>query len=254
MQGIKGDSAKNLDKAIQHCQQALEVHTRQDYPEKWAMHQILFATIILERKHGEPSEYTEQAIRHFQQAREVFTQNEYPEEWARVQGGLAIAYRERYHDEESPKLTYPQLYKQESNYFPGKKRTLKLKGSIIPDFPYVTHLLLIYEWEDDLPEEEAQNLTNRAIVYVACAIYDVAIEAGLFCQPSPIPNGRRPAWILEREKSPVSLILSDIDLEEKNCHMTIGTMVTRVGGSPSNRAHWEKLHAGFKALLSEICV
>ena len=138
--------------------------------------------------------------------------------------------------------------------FPGKKRTLKLKGSIIPDFPYVTHLLLLYQWEDDMPEEQARNLAYRAIVYIACAIFDVAIKAELHCQPSPIPNGRRPAWILEGEKSPVSLTLSDIDLEEKNCQMTIGTMLTFTGEPPSDRVRWEKLHSGFKTMFSEIHV
>lgn len=151
-------------------------------------------------------------------------------------------------------LTYPQHYDEESRQQPGKKRNLKLTSSIIPDFPYVTHLLLLYHWEGDLPDEEARHLALRAIAYICCAIYDVAIDAGLFCQPSPIPNGRRPAWIIEGEKSPVSLILSDIDESERTCQMTIGAMLTSIREPPSDRTRWEKLHAAFKARFSDICV
>jgi hypothetical protein len=151
-------------------------------------------------------------------------------------------------------LTYSQHYDEESRQQPGKKRNLKLIGSIVPDFPHVTHLVLLYQWEENLPDEEARRLALRAIAYVSCAIYDVAINAGLFCQPSQIPNGRRPAWIFEGEKSPVSLILSDIDESERTCQMTIGTMLTFIREPPSDRTRWEKLHTAFKARFGDIYV
>jgi len=151
-------------------------------------------------------------------------------------------------------LTHPQHYDEESRQHPGNKCNLKLINSIIPDFPYVTYLILLYQWEDNLPDDEAKNLALRAIAYVSCAIYDAAIAAGLFCQPSPIPNGRRPAWILEGEKSPVSLTLSDIEVLNRTCQMTVGAMLTLIGEPPSDRTHWEKLHAAFKARFSNICV
>jgi hypothetical protein len=113
---------------------------------------------------------------------------------------------------------------------------------------------LLYQWEEDLPDEEAENLAQRAIAYISCAIYDVAFTAGLSCQPSPIPNGRRPAWILEGERSPVSLTLSDIDKSKRTCQLTIGAVVTAIGKPPSDRNRWEKLHAGFMALYGEITV
>ena len=221
------------------------------------------ATIYIDRKRGERAEYTEQAIHHCQQALEVFTRDHYPEEWDMVQEALAIAYRERNRDDKDlkaslvdspPILTYPQFYNEESQLQPGKKRHLKLIDSSVPDSPYLTHLILLYQWEENLPDEETKNLALRAIAYVSCAIYDVAVYVGLFCQPSQIPNGRRPAWILEGERAPVSLILSDIDQSDRTCQMTIGTMLTVFGKPPSDRTRWEKLHAGFKARFSEITV
>ena len=136
----------------------------------------------------------------------------------------------------------------------GKTHRIKLVDSIIPDFPYFTHLLLLYHWEESLPDEEARNLGARAIGYICCAIYDVAINAGQHCQPSPIPNGRRPAWNIEGEKSPVSLTLSDINEADRTCQMTIGAMVTAIGEPPADRSRWEKLQAIFKAMFSDITV
>ena len=151
-------------------------------------------------------------------------------------------------------LTHPQHYDEESRQQPGNKCNLKLINSIVPDFPNITFLILLYQWEENVPSEEAKNLTLRAIAYVSCAIYDAAISAGLFCQPSPIPNGRRPAWNLEGEKSPVSLTLSDIDESKRTCQMIIGAMLTRIHEPPSDRTRWEKLHAAFQAWFSDICV
>ncbi len=137
---------------------------------------------------------------------------------------------------------------------PGKKRKLKLINSIVPDSPNLTILILLYQWEENLPHEEASDLALRAIAYISCAIYDVTITVGLSCQPSPISNGRRPAWILEGERVPVSLTVSDIDESDRTCQMTIGAMLIAVGEPPSDRTRWEKLHEGFKTKFSVITV
>jgi hypothetical protein len=192
---------------------------------------------------------------------EVFTHNDHPEEWARVQEGLAAAYNESTRGDGStspvinpPFLSYPQFYDEEAQRKAGEKHTLKLVGSIIPDFPYLTQLILRYQWDENLPDDEANRLAQRAIAYVCCAIYDAARSAGLFCQVSEIPNGHRPAWILEGERSPVSLTLSDIDLSERTCQMTIGAVLVSMDEPPSDRVRWENLHAAFKARFSEITV
>lgn len=126
--------------------------------------------------------------------------------------------------------------------------------SIVLDSPYLTNLILVYQWDGNLPGEEARSLALRAIAYIACAICDAAISAGLFCQASEISNGRRPAWILEGERVPVSLTLSDIDESDRTCQMTISAMVMAVGIGSSGRTYWEKLHAAFKAKFSDITV
>lgn len=256
-----GDREENLDLAVHHCQQALEVYTQQAYPSRWGLCQIFLGIVLLYRKQGERSRNVDQAIQHYQQALEVFNREDYPEEWAKIQAGLAAAYQERDRSEKnltarpvdiSSKITYPQFYEEESQQQPGKKCNLKLIHSIVLDSPYLTSLNLVYQWDENLPDKEARSLALRAIAFVVCAIYDAAIQAGLFCQPSEIPNGRRPAWVLEGEQSPVSLTLSDIDISEKTCQMTIGAVVMFAGNPSGGRMHWDKLHAEFKARFSEI--
>jgi tetratricopeptide (TPR) repeat protein len=258
---VRGDRVENLDRAIEYCLQALEVHTRQAYPEKWAMHQIFLAMIHYFKRNEEAGQI-EQAIHHYQQALEVFILDQYPEEWGKVQEGLSAAYRAQYESKGEQAgqdyipsyLTYPQFYIQEAQLLPGKPRQLKLVHSIVPDFPYQTVLVLEYQWEAGLPDEEAANLAKRAIAYISCAIYDAAVHARLVCQPSPIPNGRRPAWILEGEKAPVSLTLSDIDQSGRSCQMTIAAVMVSLGQPPSERTHWERLHESFRVRFSDITV
>ncbi len=256
-----GDRTENFDQAIHHCLQALEVFTRQVDPNIWALCQTFLALIYMDRKRGEVAEYTGQAITHYQKALEVFTQNDHPEQWSRVQAGLAAAYNESTRGDgrsspviNPPFLSYPQFYDKESQQQLDQKRNLKLAELIITDFSFVTHLVLLYQWEEDLPNDEANRLAKRAIAYVCCAIYDAACSAGLTCQPSEIPNGSRPAWILEGEKSPVSLTLSDIDLSERTCQMTIGAVLVSMKEPSSDPAHWEKLREAFNARFSEIIV
>jgi len=229
----------------------------------WAATQIYLGSAYQDRIRGERAENIDRAIRHLEQALEVFTRDNYPEQWTKVQEGLAIVYRERNRDEytatvspmdSSPSLTYRQFYNEESQLRPGKKRNVKLIDSIVPDSPYLTTLILLYQREENLPHDEARNLALRAVAYISCAIYDVTINAGLLCQPSPIPNGRRPAWILEGERVPVSLTLSDIDESDRTCRMTIGTMSIAVGEPPSDRTRWERLHESFKGKFSVITV
>ena len=254
-----GDRAENIERAISHYQQALQVSTRQTYPELWAATQYALALAYPGRSRGGQSENVEQAISHAQQALEVFTRDAYPEQSAGIHEFLALIqeYKDGVLEVKSrgiPPLTYPQYYQKESRRQPGEERRLKLIGSMIPDFGTVTQLILVYQWEDVLPDEEARRLCNRAIMYIACAIYDAATAVGLFCQASPIPNGRRPAWYIRGEKVPVSLTLSDIDISDRTCYMTIGAMLVSLDGTPSSRTHWEKLQAGFSARFREICV
>ena len=104
------------------------------------------------------------------------------------------------------------------------------------------------------PMKKLRRLGQRAVAYVSCAIYDAAIAVGVSCQPSPIPNGMRPAWLIPSERSPVSLTLSDIDLEDKTCQLSVGPVLVLMSPLQVNHALLTKLGEGFKAKFSEINV
>ncbi len=151
-------------------------------------------------------------------------------------------------------LTYPRHYREEAAQQPGEKRCLKLVQSTVLEAKYFTSLVLVYQWAENTPEHEASRLARRAIAYIACAIYDAAVGARLSCIPSAVPNGRRPAWILEGEMSAVSLTLSEIDELGGTCQMTIGPVVTAIRRPSNGATHWHKLHESFKNSFGEIRV
>ena len=87
---------KNIEKAIKHFQQALEVRTRQVLPEEWAQTQNNLGNAYLVRVRNDQAEINiEKAIDHFQRALEVRTLEEFPEDWAQSQRNLAVGYAER---------------------------------------------------------------------------------------------------------------------------------------------------------------
>jgi tetratricopeptide (TPR) repeat protein len=151
-------------------------------------------------------------------------------------------------------LTYPQHYDEESQQQPGKKRNLKLIESIIPDSKSPACIILVYQWGETLSDEVAKRLGLRAVAYIACAIYDAATTAGLNCQAFEIPHGRRPSWLIDGEKMPISVTLSDIDISDRTCQMTIGAMAMAIGAPPSGGTHWEKLLTEFQVRFSNISV
>jgi tetratricopeptide (TPR) repeat protein len=290
---LDGDAAR-FDRAIDHAQNAHKVYSRASDPENWASTHYALALAYAGTKQGDPIANARRALQHVDQTLQVFRRTTYPDQWevahafkAQVQEYLTIhsarssarssarpssrpvpghpnlrfvtrpsrgsGQRER-PSRSSSRLTYPQAYQAESRRKAGEPRTLNLIQSGIPDFPHVTHLILVYQWEEGLSDEEAERLCKRAVVYVACGIYDAATAAGLYCRASAIMNGRRPTWQIKGEAVLVSLILSDVDLETRTCQMTIGAMVTQMGKAPSSWTHWEQLHAGFRARFSSITV
>jgi tetratricopeptide (TPR) repeat protein len=151
-------------------------------------------------------------------------------------------------------LTFPQHYNEECQEQPGPKRDLKLFRSVVLDIRPPAMLILEYKWVDALPADESERLCKRAIAYVACGIYDAAFIGGLHCQPSPIPHGRRPAWLVEGWKMPIALVLSDTDVVERICQMTIGVPVFSMDAPPIGGPHWETLLAGLRIGFGRIRV
>jgi tetratricopeptide (TPR) repeat protein len=253
---LLGERADNLEQAIAHARHALQVYTQEAHPDQWALFHAYLGTLYQARLRGPRRDNLEQARNEFRLALQVYTRQDFPQPWQNIQQELAKVEGELGSPSEAsatppppqaPGLTYPEFYLQESQRCPGEKRRLQLAGAMLPENPFYNYLLLAYEWEDGLPEAEAANLGQRAVAYVSCAIYDAAVYAGLPCQLSPIPNGRRPAWLLPGERVPVSLTLSDILPEEHACQLTIAPVVFATNLPPSERGAWEKLRAAFEA-------
>ncbi len=90
-----GSPLNNLEIAITLYQAALEVYTREAYPEQWADTQNNLGEAFRNRIFGERRENLEIAITLYQQALEVRTREAFPEKWADTQNNLAAAYSGR---------------------------------------------------------------------------------------------------------------------------------------------------------------
>ena len=87
--------AWNLEIRIACYTAALEVYTRKDYPEQWAVTQNNLGTAYSDRIAGVRAENIELAIACYTAALEVCTRKDYPEDWAMTQNNLANAYSNR---------------------------------------------------------------------------------------------------------------------------------------------------------------
>lgn len=77
----EGDGDINLEIAIACCEIALQVYTREDYPNQWAtVHQNL-ALAYNTRTHGNAVDNTRRAYAHYYQAQQIFTWQTFPQEW-----------------------------------------------------------------------------------------------------------------------------------------------------------------------------
>ncbi|NEP44777.1 MAG: tetratricopeptide repeat protein, partial [Okeania sp. SIO2H7] len=90
-----GSRANNLEIAIACYQAALEVYTRQAFPEQWATTQNNLGNAYKNRIKGERGDNIEEAIACYQAALEVYTRQAFPEQWAMTQNNLAVAYSDR---------------------------------------------------------------------------------------------------------------------------------------------------------------
>jgi CHAT domain-containing protein len=91
----KGESAENLEKAIESYEAALALDTRSSFPEGWARAQHNLADTYLNRLWGDRAENIEQAIKAFEAALGTRTREAFPKDWADTQGNLSIAYANR---------------------------------------------------------------------------------------------------------------------------------------------------------------
>jgi CHAT domain-containing protein len=89
-----GSRANNQEIAIACYQAALEVYTREAFPEDWAMTQNNLGNAYSDRIKGERGENLEGAIACYQAALEVRTREAFPQNHANTLYGLGLAYRD----------------------------------------------------------------------------------------------------------------------------------------------------------------
>jgi tetratricopeptide (TPR) repeat protein len=111
---LQGDRTGNLEQAIVHYQQALEVYTRQAFPKQWAMTQNNLGTAFADRLQGDRAGNLEQAIVHYQQALEVYTRQAFPEQWAMTQNNLGNAFADRLQGDRAGNLEQAIVHYQQA--------------------------------------------------------------------------------------------------------------------------------------------
>nr|WP_069968369.1 CHAT domain-containing protein [Desertifilum tharense]OEJ74005.1 hypothetical protein BH720_16760 [Desertifilum tharense IPPAS B-1220] len=90
-----GSRANNLEIAIASYKEALQVYTRQGFPQDWATMQNNLANAYRDRIQGDRAENLELAIALYQQALQVRTHQAFPQDWAMTRNNLANAYSDR---------------------------------------------------------------------------------------------------------------------------------------------------------------
>ena len=148
-----------------------------------------------------------------------------------------------------PYLTYPQHYKQTTRLALGNKCDLSLIHAAVDGLK----VNLVYQWKTILSNSEADRLDTRARAYIACAIYDAAITAGLSCRPGS-PHGQRPSWHIGGERMSLSLVHARFDVSDKTCFMQIGPCMLMMGGPQPGGNNNKRLLTGFQAQFKEIKV
>jgi len=101
---IRGEKAENIERAIASYTAALEVYTRDAFPEYWAGTQNNLATAYSDRIRGEKAENIERAIASYTAALEVYTRDALPQDWAGTQNNLATAYSDRIRGEKAENI------------------------------------------------------------------------------------------------------------------------------------------------------
>jgi CHAT domain-containing protein len=99
-----GSRLANLEIAIACYHLALEVYTRDAYPEQWAGNQMNLAFAYSNRIRGERATNLEESIERYKLALEVLRSEAYPELWAMTQSNMGLAYDNRIRGEKAVNL------------------------------------------------------------------------------------------------------------------------------------------------------
>ncbi|CAD5924968.1 CHAT domain-containing protein [Planktothrix agardhii] len=99
-----GSRKNNLEISIASYQAALEIRTREAFPEDWAATQNNLAIAYSNRIKGEKADNIEWAITAYQAVLEIRTRAAFPEQWAMTQHNLALAYSNRIKGEKADNM------------------------------------------------------------------------------------------------------------------------------------------------------
>jgi CHAT domain-containing protein len=103
---IKGERAENIENAIAAYDAALQVYTREAFPQNWAMTQNNLGVAYNYRIKGERAENIENAIAAYNAALRIYTREAFPQNWAMTQNNLGSAYNNRIKRERAENIEY----------------------------------------------------------------------------------------------------------------------------------------------------
>ncbi|OLT64938.1 MULTISPECIES: CHAT domain-containing tetratricopeptide repeat protein [Moorena] len=152
-----GDQASNIEIAIACYQSALEIRTRETFPEKWAMTQHNLGLAYCNRIKGEKAQNLENAIACYQSAKEVRTRETFPEKWAMTQHNLGNAYSDR--------ITGPKAQNLEQAIACYQSAKEVYTRETFPEKWAMTQNNLGIAYYDRIRGEKAQNLEDAIACY-----------------------------------------------------------------------------------------
>ena len=180
----QGDRASNLERAIASYTAALNVYTRDAFPENWALTQHNLGVAYSHRTGGERADNIEMAIASYTAALSVYTPEAFPQDWAQTQHNLGVAYSHRIRGEKAENIemaiasytaalsvytpeAFPQDWAQTQNNL-AIAYTNRIRGEKAENMEVAiasfTAALTVYTREA-FPEQWAQTQNNLATAY-----------------------------------------------------------------------------------------
>ncbi|MBE9117466.1 CHAT domain-containing protein [Lusitaniella coriacea LEGE 07157] len=99
-----GSRANNIEIAIAAYEKALQIRTREAFPQDWAMTQNNLGNAYSDRITGERAENLDRAIASYNNALQIRTREAFPQDWATTQNNLGTAYNNRITGERAENL------------------------------------------------------------------------------------------------------------------------------------------------------
>ncbi|NEP61701.1 MAG: tetratricopeptide repeat protein, partial [Symploca sp. SIO2G7] len=152
-----GYKASNLETAIAAYNNALQIYTREAFPEDWARIQNNLANAYRNRIRGQKAQNLETAIAAYNNALQIYTREAFPVDWAMTQNNLAIAYRNRIRGQKAQNL---------ETAIAAYKNALQIRTrEAFPEKWAMTQNNLAAAYSDRIRGDKAQNLEHAIASY-----------------------------------------------------------------------------------------